>query len=265
MDVGLVVLEVEEVGEREPAADRRDAVMLDPDLERVFVTAEDREAVVGAPVVEVEDEVGDGMPVEVDRDDRRVLGGHPDVGDRARRGRRIGRDRVAHRADDRGPERRGRLGRDVAVAPRDAIGRQPVPVSVPSGATIAAFAFVVPTSIPSAATSITAGPYRAGRTAVIEVALDYAVAAPLSQMRKDGTRGARTAVVAPSHHRHQQCRRHPGCSPRCRRLVRCSASPVHRHHRSRRLPGAPGAAAVPLTVVPVTVSVPVPTWYAATL
>ena len=48
VDLRLVVLEVQDVGEREAAADRRDPVVLDEGHERLGVALEDREAVVGA-------------------------------------------------------------------------------------------------------------------------------------------------------------------------------------------------------------------------
>ena len=58
VDLGAVVLEVEHVAERQARADGRDAVVLDPRHERVLVALHDREAVVGAARVEVEEQLG---------------------------------------------------------------------------------------------------------------------------------------------------------------------------------------------------------------
>ena len=147
--LGLVVLEVQHVGERQAGADGRDPVALDEHHERVGVALEDPEAVVGAAVVEVHDQRPDRVAVGVDRHRRRVLAVDADVGDvgggRGRRG-----DDLAHRADDRGPE----LGRDPGSATSPSrtvvIGRAAAAISRPVSSTSATLAFVVPTSIPRA-------------------------------------------------------------------------------------------------------------------
>jgi hypothetical protein len=105
-----VELEVQEVTEGEPAADRRDAMDLHESLEGVGVVAHDRPGVVGPPLVPVHEHRRHGHEVGVDRDDRRVLRAHADGPDR-----RIGH--LAHGLDHRGPERGRVLLGHLAVPP----------------------------------------------------------------------------------------------------------------------------------------------------
>ena len=123
MDVVPVLLQVQDVGEREPVAHRRDPVARQPGLEHPLST-EQLPRVVGAALVLPEHHVGDRCRVAIDRDDRRVLAAAPDDCDLAR-GRRRGRRRFRDAALHGVPERTRILLRDLAgAAGRDRASRR---------------------------------------------------------------------------------------------------------------------------------------------
>ena len=155
MHVGPVDLHVEDVREREPAADRRDAVPLDEGHERALVAGHDLERVVGAARV-LPHEHGQQRPgLRVDRDDRGVLAADADGVD-GRRGVGVRGGDLPHGVDQRRPQLLGVLLGDVAGAASwaTAVGRRPR--LSPSPRTRATLTFVVPTSIPSAHPDVSA-------------------------------------------------------------------------------------------------------------
>ena len=135
VDVGPVVLHVEDVTERQAAPDRRDAVPFDEGHERVLVAAHDRRSEWSVPRWSCHMSIGaSGTPSRVDGTiDEYWL--HTADRDDAGRFGRMRRGQLAHRVDEPLPRRfgvllggsRSRLGaqRPVRGADRCAVGRRP--------------------------------------------------------------------------------------------------------------------------------------------
>jgi hypothetical protein len=112
VDLGPLLLEVQEVTQRQTAPDRRDAVDLHEALEGVRVLGQEGPAEVTPPLVVVHGHGRDRHQVGAHRHDRGVLAAHRQCPDRRIR-------HLTDGADHRVPRRLGVLFDDVAVAPGD--------------------------------------------------------------------------------------------------------------------------------------------------